>query len=101
MVIEQNMNARRPSQLPGFVGAPDDADVCELPPRFAEARDLVRDAIARAEAGNVPTETLLAVLMSETLPRMVHLHGPGWVAVLLAQLAHQISFGIAPNCAKQ
>ena len=101
MDIEQDMKAQRPSQPPGFVDALDNADACELPPRFAEARDLVREAIARAEAGNVPTETLLAVLMSETLPRMVHLHGPGWVAVLLAQLARQIGHGIAPHCAKQ
>jgi hypothetical protein len=79
--------------------APEGID--ELPPQFMDARSRVREAIALIEAAGIPNETLVAVLMSEMLPRMVHDRGPLWTATLLAQLSHEIGTGAAPSCARQ
>ena len=47
-----------------------------VPPRFDEARDHLRLAVERIERAGIPAETLHAVLMSETLPRLIDEHGP-------------------------
>jgi hypothetical protein len=67
--------------------APAEMDASVVPPRFDEARDHIRAAIERVERAGIPTETLHAVLMSETLPRLIHEHGPLWVAATLAQFS--------------
>jgi hypothetical protein len=67
--------------------APDEMDASVEPPRFDEARNHIRLAIERIERASISTETLHAVLMSETLPRLIHQHGPLWVAAMLAQLS--------------
>jgi len=67
--------------------APDEMDASVAPLRFDEARDHIRLAVERIERAGIPTETLHAVLMSETLPRLIHEHGPLWVAAMLAQFS--------------
>ena len=67
--------------------APEEIDASVVPPRFDEARDHIRAAIERIERTGISTETLHAVLMSETLPRLIQQHGPLWVAAMLAQLS--------------
>ena len=51
--------------------APDETDPPGVPPRFDEARDHLRLAVERIERAGIPAETLHAVLMSETLPRLI------------------------------
>jgi hypothetical protein len=67
--------------------APDEMDATVEPPRFDEACNHIGSAIERIERAGIPTETLHAALMSETLPRLIHQHGPLWVAAMLAQLS--------------
>jgi hypothetical protein len=66
---------------------PDEMDPPGVPPRFDEARDHLRLAVERIERAGIPAETLHAVLMSETLPRLIAEHGPLWVAAMLAQFS--------------
>jgi hypothetical protein len=66
---------------------PDEMDPPGVPPRFDEARDYLRLAVERIERAGIPAETLHAVLMSETLPRLIDEHGPLWVAAMLAQFS--------------
>ena len=66
---------------------PEEMDASVVPPRFDEARDHIGLAIERIERAGIPAETLHAVLMSETLPRLIHEHGPLWVAAMLAQFS--------------
>ena len=67
--------------------AHDDMDAAVAPPRFDEARNHMRVAIERIERAGISAETLHAVLMTETLPRLIHEHGPLWVAAMLAQFS--------------
>jgi len=53
---------------------PDEMDATVEPPRFDEARDHLRLAVERIERAGIPAETLHAVLMSETLPRLIDEH---------------------------
>jgi len=66
-----------------LLAAPDEMDARDLPPGFEEARVIIRDAIARIAASGIADQTFAAALMSETLPRMIHDRGPGWVAAML------------------
>jgi hypothetical protein len=72
-----------------------------MPPDFHRARDAIRRGISQAAAAGAPDATTLAVLMAETLPRLVNAYGPARAAVILARLAHDIGAGIAPNCRPQ
>ncbi|MGD9921983.1 MAG: hypothetical protein AB7V13_11125 [Pseudorhodoplanes sp.] len=72
-----------------------------FPPYFATAREFIRQGIARTVAGEIPEATTLAVLMAETLPRLVNAYGPARAAVILSRLAHDIHAGLAPNCQQQ
>ena len=81
--------------------APDEIDEQRLPERFTEARAALRDAIARIEASGIANETLITVMLSEMLPRMVHGCGPVWTAALLSKLATSIGEGSAPDCMRQ
>ena len=70
--------------------APEEMDASVVPPRFKEARDHIRAAIECVERAGIPAETLQAVLMSEALPRLIHEHGPLWVAAMLAQFSSEL-----------
>jgi hypothetical protein len=84
-----------------MLAASDDLDELHFPPRFRETRIALRAAIARMEADGIPNETLVAVMMSETIPRMVEERGPGWVATMLAKLAQSIGSAVPPSCLRQ
>jgi hypothetical protein len=70
---------------------PDEMDPPGVPPRFDEARDHLRLAVERIERAGISAETLHAVLMSETLPRLIDEHGPLWVATMLAQFSSALA----------
>jgi hypothetical protein len=72
-----------------------------MPPGFLQGRDCIRNGIAQATASGIPDGSLLAVLLAETLPRLVNAYGPAHAAVILSRLAHDIGAGIAPNCKPQ
>lgn len=72
-----------------------------IPPGFLQGRDRIRNGIAQASASGVPDASLLAVLLAETLPRLVNAYGPAHAAVVLSRLAHDIGAGLAPNCKPQ
>ncbi len=50
---------------PGLTEPVDDAPGVELPPRFAEAPERVRAAMARRDRPGIPGNTPLAALMTE------------------------------------
>lgn len=84
-----------------LLAATDETDPDTIPPRFMDARDPIRRGIAQAAAAGIPETTTLAVLLAETLPRLVNAYGPSRAAVILARLAHDIGAGLAPNCRLQ
>jgi len=79
-----------------MLATPDEVDQSHLPPRFGEARAAFIDTIARLEADGIPTETLVTVMLTQMLPRMVHQNGPQWAAATLAKLAYDIWTGASP-----
>ncbi len=62
--------------------------------RFDEARVHVRNAVKRAEADGISSETLALALIGEALPPMVHEHGPVWAATVLMKLARRLRAGL-------
>jgi hypothetical protein len=62
--------------------------------RLDEARVHVRNAVKRAEADGISSETLALALIGEALPPMVHEHGPLWAATVLMKLAHRLRAGL-------
>ena len=62
--------------------------------RFDEARAHVRNAVRRAEADGISSETLALALIGEALPPIVHKHGPMWAATVLIKLARRLSAGL-------
>ena len=68
-----------------MLAAPDLADEAELPARFMEARDILRQS-ERMEHRH-RRRTAAAVMLSETLPRMAHERGPEWLGGDAAKLA--------------
>jgi hypothetical protein len=83
------------------LAAPDEAELDAWPPGFLEARDCIRRGIAQAAATGAHDATTLAVLMAETLPRLVNAYGPARAAIVMARLADDIGTGVAPNCRPQ
>jgi hypothetical protein len=79
----------------------DDDTLDIMSPGFLQARDCVRSGIGQANASGVPETSLLAVLLAETLPRLINAYGPAQAAVILSRLAHDIGSGVAPNCKPQ
>jgi hypothetical protein len=79
----------------------DDEAPDTIPPGFLRGRDCIRSGIAQASASGIPDASLLAVLLAETLPRLVNAYGPAHAAVILSRLAHDIGAGLAPNCKPQ
>ena len=84
-----------------MLAAPDDIAPSRLPPRFKEARTAFVKAIARLEAAGIPNETLVVVMLTQMLPRMVHENGPAWAAATLAKLANDIGVGASPAGRRQ
>lgn len=72
-----------------------------LPMQEREGRDAIRAGIKEAETAGLSRSTLLAVLMSETLPRLVNAYGPANAALILARIARDIRTGAAPNTTRQ
>ena len=62
--------------------------------RFDEARVHVRNAVKRAEADGISSETLALALIGEALPPIVHEHGPIWAATVLMKLARRLRAGL-------
>ena len=62
--------------------------------RFDEARAHVRNAVRRAEADGISSETLALALIGEALPPIVHEHGPIWAATVLMKLAGRLRAGL-------
>ena len=62
--------------------------------RFDEARVHVRNAVKRAEADGISSETLALALIGEALPPIVHEHGPLWAATILMKLARRLRAGL-------
>ncbi|WP_282606229.1 hypothetical protein [Pelagibius sp. Alg239-R121] len=75
----------------------DDTSDVDLPLRFAEALGEVRAAIARCDKAGIPSDTVLAALMTELMPRLVQAYGPTGVASVLSQLADEISTAGGPH----
>jgi hypothetical protein len=75
----------------GLLEPVDDASGVERPPRFAQALEQVRAVIARCDRVGIPNDTLLAALMMELMPCLVHAYGPGGGASVLNQLALELS----------
>jgi hypothetical protein len=84
-----------------MLAAPDEIAPSRLPPRFTEARTAVMETIARLETIGIPNETLVAVMLTQMLPRMVHQNGPVWTAAMLAKLAQDVSTGASPAGRRQ
>lgn len=76
--------------LPG----PDNVREPQAAFRFEEARVHVRNAVKRAEAYGISSETLALALIGEALPPMVHEHGPLWAATILMKLARRLRAGL-------
>ena len=89
------------SLLQERLSSPDDEAPETIPPGFLQGRDCIRNGIAQASASGIPDASLLAVLLAETLPRLVNAYGPAHAAVILSRLAHDIGAGLAPNCKPQ
>ena len=79
-----------------MLAAPDEINQSHLPPRFREARAAFIDTIARLEATGIPSQTLVTVMLTQMLPRMVHQNGAEWTAATLAKLARDIGAGASP-----
>jgi hypothetical protein len=61
-----------------------------LPPRFADARARLGDALARLESDGVRDEALIAALVNETLPRLLARHGLLGTGAILRRIADGI-----------
>jgi hypothetical protein len=62
-------------------------DETRLPPRFADARSGLRDALAALEAKEIPEETLIAAIVNEALPRLLARHGLLGTGAILRRIA--------------
>ncbi|ARQ01470.1 hypothetical protein [Pseudorhodoplanes sinuspersici] len=80
---------------------PDGINLTDPSSQHCRGRDAIRIGIAQAETTGLIGSTLLAILMSETLPRLVNVYGPANAALILARIAHEIRTGTAPNTTRQ
>jgi len=78
----------------------DECDPSIFPNGFEAARAVIRAAISQVETEH-STDTLLAVLVTETVPRLIEIYGPKTAGVILSSLGASIASGAAPNCAHQ
>ena len=84
-----------------MLAIPDEFDPEQLPPRFSEAQEVLRKAIAKAERLGVTDDTLAAALISEAVPRLVSAYGPGHAGRIIAMFAACIAAGTPANNALQ
>jgi hypothetical protein len=71
-----------------------------FPDGFETARVVIRAAISEVETEH-SAEALLAVLITETVPRLIEIYGPQTTGIILTRLGASIASGAAPNCARQ
>jgi hypothetical protein len=76
------------------LSGPDNSSELHTAFRFDEARVHVRNAVRRAEADGISSETLALALIGEALPPIVHEHGPIWAATVLMKLARRLRTGL-------
>jgi hypothetical protein len=79
-----------PANAEARLWAPDDFDEQQTAFRFDEARAHVRNAVRRAEADGISSETMALALIGDALPPLVREHGPDWAATVLIKLAHRL-----------
>lgn len=72
-----------------------------LPQHFAEAHDRVCDLIEQCDMAGIPTETTLAALMAELMPRLVETYGANGVATMLNRLADEVTISDASPASVQ
>jgi hypothetical protein len=65
-----------------------------VPMRFAEALGAIRGAVAGCETAEIPVDTILAALMAELMPRLVHAYGSVRVVSVLTDLAAHIAIDV-------
>lgn len=58
-----------------------------IPPRFAEALETFRGAMARCEAAGIPSHSVVAAALVDLMPRLVAVYGASGVADVLGTLA--------------
>jgi hypothetical protein len=80
--------------IEGTLPGPDNVSELQTAFRFDEARVHVRNAVKRAEADGISSETLALALIGEALPPIVHEHGPIWAATILMKLARRLRAGL-------
>lgn len=69
----------------------EDGDGMERPARFAEALGTIRRAIGDCETAEIPTDTVLAALITELMPRLIGAYGSHRVISVLTDLAAHIA----------
>lgn len=67
-----------------------------LPPRFAEALDAIRLASDRCEHAMIPSDSILAAVLAELMPRLVEAYGPRSVVSMLGDLAIHVGRNAEP-----
>jgi hypothetical protein len=72
----------------------DEGDGPDMPLRFAEAIGTIRGAIGGCETAAIPTDTILAAMMAELMPRLVQAYGPGRVVDVLTSLAARVALDV-------
>jgi hypothetical protein len=70
--------------------APDTIAPARQAAHFGKAQDVLRKSVARLEAAGISNETIVAAMLTETLPRMVYENGAAWASMTLAKLAHSL-----------
>ncbi|WP_282611367.1 hypothetical protein [Pelagibius sp. Alg239-R121] len=79
----------------------EDVSDVQLPSRLSDALAELRAAIARCDQAGIPEDTTLAALTVEVMPRLVEAYGASAAAVMLGELAKEISdAGGAPQALK-
>jgi len=76
--------------------APNEVHPDHLPPRFKEARSMLIETLVKMKSKGILNDTMVAVMLSEMLPRTVHQNGPLWAATMLAKPAQSIRDGDSP-----
>lgn len=70
-------------------------DGAEFPLRFTEALSAIQGAIGGCETADIPTDTILAAMMAELMPRLVGAYGSLRVISVLTDLAAHIAVDVS------
>ncbi|MDE1148601.1 MAG: hypothetical protein PW843_18615 [Azospirillaceae bacterium] len=62
-----------------------------VPPRFAEALAVFRDAMSRCQAAGIPAHSALSAALVELMPRLISAYGGDGLADVLRTLAAQVA----------